>query len=102
MEKELGGLIEAQVRKATLYMIEMKLKPYETMAGIVKEACAGFGTDEILLTCGIIRFFKFARRMSWQLVLKPTAKPFMTGSVPKLVVSTRLSCCKFSTQHEEG
>lgn len=56
MEKELGGLLEGQVKKACLYIIGMKLKPYETMAGLVKQACAGFGTDELLLTCCIIRF----------------------------------------------
>ena len=26
------------------------------MAALVKDACAGFGTDELLLTCCIIRF----------------------------------------------
>uniref|UniRef100_A0A7S3P5T1 Annexin n=1 Tax=Amphora coffeiformis TaxID=265554 RepID=A0A7S3P5T1_9STRA len=56
LEKELGGLLEAQLRKATLYLIGMKLKPYETMAALIKEACAGLGTDELLLTCSIIRF----------------------------------------------
>ena len=56
LEKELGGLLEKQVRKATLFLIGMKLKPYETMAALVKDACAGFGTDELLLTCCIVRF----------------------------------------------
>jgi hypothetical protein len=56
MEKELGGLLEGQVRKATLHLIGMKLKPYETMAALVKAACAGFGTDELLLTCCLIRY----------------------------------------------
>ena len=56
LEKELGGLLEKQLRKATLHLIGMKLKPYETMAGLIKDACAGFGTDELLLTCCIIRY----------------------------------------------
>lgn len=51
MEKELGG----EVRNACLHMLGMKLKPYETMAKLIKEACAGFGTDELLLACTIIR-----------------------------------------------
>lgn len=56
MEKELGGLGESGVKDATLYLIGMKLKPYETMAMLIKDACAGFGTDELLLTCCCIRF----------------------------------------------
>jgi hypothetical protein len=56
MEKELGGMLEGQVRKATLHLIGMKLKPYETMAALVKAACAGFGTDELLLTCCLVRY----------------------------------------------
>jgi hypothetical protein len=51
MEKELGG----EVRSACLHMLGMKLKPFETMAKLIKEACAGFGTDELLLACTIIR-----------------------------------------------
>mmetsp|Transcript_766 Transcript_766/g.895 ORF Transcript_766/g.895 Transcript_766/m.895 type:complete len:81 (-) Transcript_766:71-313(-) len=34
----------------------MKLKPYEAIAGLIKAACAGIGTDELLLTCCIIRY----------------------------------------------
>lgn len=56
MEKELGGVGEKNLREATLYLLGMKLKPYEAMAKLVKAACAGFGTDELLLTCCIIRF----------------------------------------------
>jgi Annexin len=56
MEKELSGLGEKGVRDATLYMIGMKLKPYEAMAKLIKDACAGFGTDEMMLACCIIRY----------------------------------------------
>jgi annexin A13 len=52
MEKELGG----NVRDGTLHMLGMKLKPYETAAQLIKAACAGIGTDEMLLTCSIIRY----------------------------------------------
>jgi Annexin len=52
MEKELSG----NAKDGCLYVIGMKLKPYETMAQLIKTACAGFGTDELLLTCSIIRF----------------------------------------------
>jgi hypothetical protein len=34
----------------------MKLKPYETIAQLIKTACAGIGTDELLLTCCLIRY----------------------------------------------
>lgn len=37
-------------------MLGMKVKPFETMATLIKTACAGIGTDEFLLTCCIIRY----------------------------------------------
>jgi len=41
---------------AAIYHLNMKLDPYVTAAGQIKEACAGFGTDEFALTAHIIRF----------------------------------------------
>jgi len=52
MEKELGGNAE----KACLFTIGMKLKPFETIADLIKSACAGFGTDELLLTSCVVRY----------------------------------------------
>jgi annexin A13 len=52
MDKELGG----NVGEACAFLLGMKLKPYVTIAELVKSACAGFGTDELLLTCTIIRY----------------------------------------------
>ena len=52
MEKELSG----NARDGALFLVGMKMKPYETMAQIIKTACAGIGTNELLLTCCIIRF----------------------------------------------
>mmetsp|Transcript_23070 Transcript_23070/g.64321 ORF Transcript_23070/g.64321 Transcript_23070/m.64321 type:complete len:264 (-) Transcript_23070:1055-1846(-) len=52
LEKELGGNAE----KASVHMIGMKLKPYPTIAKLVKSACAGIGTDELLLTTCIVRY----------------------------------------------
>jgi Annexin len=37
LEKELSG----NVRDATVHMIGMKIKPYETIAALIKKACAG-------------------------------------------------------------
>jgi hypothetical protein len=34
----------------------MKIKPYETIAKSIKAACAGIGTDEMLLTTCVIRY----------------------------------------------
>lgn len=42
--------------EAALFTLGMKLKPYETIAKLIKKACAGFGTDELLLTCSLIRY----------------------------------------------
>lgn len=52
LETELGGT----VRDASIFMLGMKLKPYETVAKLIEKACAGFGTNELLLTCAIIRY----------------------------------------------
>lgn len=52
MEKELSG----NVRDACVYLVGMKMKPFETIAGLIKKACAGIGTDELLLTTCIIRY----------------------------------------------
>lgn len=51
-EQELGGVVQ----DATLFMLGMKMKPYETVAALIKKACAGFGTNELLLTTCLIRY----------------------------------------------
>jgi len=56
LEKELNGIGEKNLRQATLYEIGMKLNPHETMSRLIDQACRGFGTDELLLTCCLIRF----------------------------------------------
>ena len=45
METELGG----KAGNAGLFMLGMKLKPYKTIAKLIKQACAGFGTCIYLL-----------------------------------------------------
>lgn len=47
MEKELSG----NARDATIHLIGMKTKPYETAAAMIKEACKGIGTDELVSLC---------------------------------------------------
>lgn len=51
-EKELNHL----GGEAALFTLGMKLKPYETIAGLIKKATKGFGTNEMLLTCNLIRY----------------------------------------------
>mmetsp|Transcript_18165 Transcript_18165/g.27242 ORF Transcript_18165/g.27242 Transcript_18165/m.27242 type:complete len:340 (+) Transcript_18165:118-1137(+) len=51
-EKELGRL----GGEAALFTLGMKLKPYETVAHLIKKATKGLGTNETLLTCNIIRY----------------------------------------------
>jgi len=51
-EKELAKL----GGEAALFTLGMKLKPYETVAGLMKKATKGLGTNEILLTCNLIRY----------------------------------------------
>jgi len=52
MEKELSG----DAQKAAIFTVNMKLKPYEAIAKIIKSACAGMGTDELLLSSCVIRY----------------------------------------------
>ncbi len=52
LEKELSG----KGKKAAIYHLNMKLKPYETAAEHIKSCCAGLGTDELGLSCAILRF----------------------------------------------
>mmetsp|Transcript_16745 Transcript_16745/g.31856 ORF Transcript_16745/g.31856 Transcript_16745/m.31856 type:complete len:330 (+) Transcript_16745:115-1104(+) len=54
METEVGG----DAGRAGLYMLGMKIKPYETVAKLIDTACKGFGTNELLLTTTLIRYQK--------------------------------------------
>lgn len=54
METEVGG----DAGRAGLFMLGMKLKPYETVAKLIDKACKGFGTNELLLTTTLIRYQK--------------------------------------------
>lgn len=51
-EEEMGSV----AAEAALFTLGMKLKPYQTVAKLIKKACAGFGTDELLLTSTLIRY----------------------------------------------
>jgi len=52
LKKELSGTI----RDASVFHLNMKLKPYKTVAKAIKTSCAGFGTDEFSLTSHIVRY----------------------------------------------
>ena len=52
LEKELRGDSE----DAAMFMLGMKLKPYETVAKLINESFAGIGTNELLLMCTLIRY----------------------------------------------
>jgi hypothetical protein len=54
IQDELSGKTE----DATLFLLGMKLKPYETVAKLIQKACKGVGTNELLLTCTILRYQK--------------------------------------------
>lgn len=51
-EEEMGS----SAAEAAFFTLGIKLKPYETIAKLIKQACAGFGTNELLLTCCLIRY----------------------------------------------
>lgn len=51
-DKELTG----SIRKAALFIMGMKLNPYDEVAKLMKAATKGFGTDELLLSSNLIRY----------------------------------------------
>lgn len=55
IDKELGG----DAKGALLHTLGIKLKPFETIAKLIKAACAGIGTDELLLTCTLLRYQEY-------------------------------------------
>jgi hypothetical protein len=52
LENELGG----NAKDAALFMIGMKVKPYEEVAKLIDRACKGFGTNKLLLIAILIRY----------------------------------------------
>lgn len=55
LKNEVGG----DAGDAARYAVGMKLKADRTAAEHIKETCAGFGTDELSLTCAILRYQSF-------------------------------------------
>lgn len=52
LEREMSGLFE----KGIMILLKMKLNPHEQIAKMIHDACAGIGTNELLLTCYLIRY----------------------------------------------
>ena len=52
LEKELSGKTE----DAAIHTLNMKLKPYDAIAEHIKSTCKGMGTDELGLSCAILRY----------------------------------------------
>ena len=52
--------VETEFRETTgpaaMFMLNMKVKPYEAIANLIDTACKGFGTNELLLTCTLLRY----------------------------------------------
>lgn len=56
LEKALKKELSGKAEKAAVFTLGMKLHPYETMAEHIKSTCAGMGTDELGLSCAILRY----------------------------------------------
>lgn len=52
LKKELKGKAES----AAVYHLNTKLSPYKKMAEHIKSTCAMMGTDELWLSCAILRY----------------------------------------------
>jgi Annexin len=60
LETEMGGA----TKDSALFMLKMKLKPYEAVAGLINDACKGLGTNELLLTCTLIRYQNIMKQVA--------------------------------------
>mmetsp|Transcript_10130 Transcript_10130/g.23093 ORF Transcript_10130/g.23093 Transcript_10130/m.23093 type:complete len:208 (+) Transcript_10130:137-760(+) len=56
LEHALLKCLKGKAEAAAVFHLNMKLKPYETIATLIKSTCAGLGTDELGLTCAVIRY----------------------------------------------
>lgn len=56
LEKALDSELGGDVEKATRFHIRMKLEPYHEASRLIDNSCRGFGTNELLLTCCLIRY----------------------------------------------
>jgi len=56
LEKALTKGLHGKARQAAVFTLGMKLSPYETAAEYIKSTCAGMGTDELGLSCAILRY----------------------------------------------
>jgi Annexin len=57
IQREFSGQLET----ATLFLLRMKLDPYEQVARMIHDACKGIGTNELLLTSYLIRYQKLMK-----------------------------------------
>jgi hypothetical protein len=48
---------------AAMFMLNMKVKPYEAIANLIETACKGFGTNELLLTCTVLRYQRIMKEV---------------------------------------
>lgn len=56
MSKALEKCLHGKCEKAAMFTLGMKLKPYETVAALIKSTCKGAGTDELGLSCAVLRY----------------------------------------------
>ena len=56
IERALEKCLHGKCEKAAIFTLGMKLKPYETVAALIKSRCAGVGTYEVGLSCNILRY----------------------------------------------
>lgn len=54
--KALDKNFRGDTKDASVFTLGMKLKPYETVAYLIKKSCKGIGTNELLLTSCIARY----------------------------------------------
>ena len=89
METELGG----DTRDATLFLLGMKLRPYETIAKLIQKSMKGVGTNELLLSCTLIRYHMVLKEVMVAYIeltgdsLQDTIKKEVNGDYERLLVA---------------
>jgi hypothetical protein len=95
MDKELGG----NAKKGSTFTLKMRFKPYEAIAELIKSACAGLGTDELLLTCCVIRYqdlmahVNFAHEELYQKSIHDRVREECSGNYKTLLLALLNKVC---------
>ena len=95
LAKEMTGITE----RATMFLLGMKLNPYEQVATMIRDACALFGTNELLLTSYLVRYQSIMEKVNdahvemYKKSVKDRVKAETRGDYEEFLVAVIESTC---------